>query len=95
MAETKLEETKQVDKAAIIAKYASKKGDTGSSAVQIALITARMNYLQSHFETHKKDHHSRRGLLKLVGKRRSLLDYLRAQNVQAYRDLIQDLGIRK
>lgn len=82
-------------KAETIKKYARHPGDTGSAAVQIALITARMNHLQTHFESHKKDHHSRRGLMKLVGKRRSLLDYLKSKDVQAYRDLIQNLGIRK
>ena len=79
----------------LIKKYAQHPGDTGSTAVQVALITSRVNHLQGHFESHKKDHHSRRGLMKLVGKRRSLLDYLRKQNVQAYRDLIQSLGLRK
>ncbi len=82
-------------KAEVVTKFRRHGRDTGSAAVQIALITARLNQLQSHFETHKKDHHSRRGLLKLVGQRRSLLDYVRAQDVQAYRDLIQELGIRK
>ena len=82
-------------KAEIVKKYAQRPGDTGSAPVQIALITARVNHLQMHFETHKKDHHSRRGLLKLVGKRRSLLDYLKSTDVQAYRDLIANLGIRK
>lgn len=91
MSETKLTQ----EKSEVIKKHASHPGDTGSAAVQIALITARVNHLQTHFETHKKDHHSRRGLMKMVGRRRSLLDYLRKQNVQAYRDLIQDLGIRK
>jgi len=91
MSETKFEDIK----GDIIKKYAARPGDTGSPAVQIALLTARVNHLQAHFETHKKDHHSRRGLMKLVGHRRSLLDYLRKRDVQAYRDLIQDLGIRK
>ncbi len=79
----------------LIKKYAAHPGDTGSTAVQVALITSRVNHLQEHFGAHKKDHHSRRGLMKLVGKRRSLLDYLRKQDVQAYRTLIQSLGLRK
>lgn len=83
------------NKAEVIKKFAKHGQDTGSAAVQIALITARVNYLQGHFESHKKDHHSRRGLLKLVGKRRSLLDYVKSRDVQAYRSLIQELGIRK
>ena len=69
--------------------------DSGSPEVQVALITARLDYLQKHFENHKKDHHSRRGLLKLVGRRRRLLDYVKSRNVQRYRDLIEKLGIRK
>ena len=89
------QESSAVNKAEIVKKHARHPGDTGSTAVQIALITARVNHLQTHFEGHKKDHHSRRGLLKLVGKRRSLLDYLKRKDVQAYRDLIQGLGIRK
>ncbi len=91
MSDTKLAE--EMENAA--KKYAMHPKDTGSPAVQIALITARVNHLQNHFSTHEKDHHSRRGLMKLVGKRRSLLDYLRKKDVQAYRDLIQNLGIRK
>ena len=83
------------NKGEIITKYARHDGDTGSAPVQIALITARMNDLQGHFESHKKDHHSRRGLMKLVGKRRSLLDYVRSRDVQLYRDLLEQLGIRK
>ncbi|MBW2038654.1 MAG: 30S ribosomal protein S15 [Deltaproteobacteria bacterium] len=69
--------------------------DTGSSEVQIALLTERINYLTRHFKMHKKDHHSRRGLLKLVSLRRSLLDYLKRQDVASYRSLIERLGIRK
>ena len=69
--------------------------DTGSPEVQVALITGRLEYLQKHFEGHVKDHHSRRGLLKLVGRRRRLLDYVKSRDVQRYRDLIQKLGIRK
>jgi small subunit ribosomal protein S15 len=69
--------------------------DTGSPEVQTALLTERINYLTGHFKTHPKDHHSRRGLLKLVGQRRRLLDYLRSRNVARYRELIERLGIRK
>lgn len=79
----------------VIGEYAQTEGDTGSTEVQVALITARLNYLQTHFENHKKDHHSRRGLLKLVGRRRRLLDYLKNKDVQKYRELIERLGIRK
>ncbi len=69
--------------------------DTGSPEVQIALLTERINYLTEHFQTHKKDHHSRRGLLKLVSRRRRLLDYVRGKNVERYRKIIEALGIRK
>ena len=69
--------------------------DTGSPEVQIALLSARIEYLTEHFKAHKKDHHSRRGLLKLVGKRRRLLDYLRKKDVARYRSVIQRLGLRK
>ena len=69
--------------------------DTGSPEVQTALLTDRINYLTEHFKTHPKDHHSRRGLLKLVGQRRRLLDYLRSRDVARYRDVIERLGIRK
>lgn len=69
--------------------------DTGSPEVQAALLTDRINYLTEHFKTHPKDHHSRRGLLKLVGQRRRLLDYLRNRDVARYRELIERLGIRK
>jgi len=69
--------------------------DTGSPEVQIALLTERIQYLTEHFKTHKKDHHSRRGLLKLVSRRRRLLDYVRASNVERYRKIIEALGIRK
>ncbi len=69
--------------------------DTGSPEVQIALLSARIEYLTEHFKAHKKDHHSRRGLLKLVGKRRRLLDYLRKKDVERYRSVIQRLGLRK
>lgn len=84
-----------VRKNEIIEKYKVHSSDTGSSEVQIALLTDRIQYLTEHFKTHKKDHHSRQGLLKLVGQRRSLLDYLKNKDINKYRDLIQDLGIRK
>jgi len=79
----------------IIEKYKTHDTDTGSSEVQIALLSDRINYLTGHFQTHKKDHHSRRGLLKLVGQRRSLLKYLKDRDIDKYRSLIKDLGIRK
>ena len=82
-------------KAEIIKKFGAHENDTGSSEVQIALLTHRIIYLTEHFKTHKKDHHSRRGLLKLVGQRRRLLNYLKSKNVDGYRTLIQELGIRK
>ena len=82
-------------KVEVIKKFATHEGDTGSPEVQIALMSERINYLTDHFKTHAKDHHSRRGLLKLVGQRRRLLDYLRHKNVERYRSLISSLGIRK
>ena len=82
-------------KAEIVAKFARSEGDTGSPEVQIALLTERINQLQEHFASHKHDHHSRRGLLKLVGQRRRLLAYLRNKDVPRYRELIQALGLRK
>ncbi len=82
-------------KAALIDKYRRHEGDTGSPEVQIALITERIEGLSDHFKTHKKDHHSRRGLLMLVSQRRRLLDYLRNSSIERYRTLIHDLGIRK
>ena len=75
-------------------KYRKHTSDSGSTEVQVALLTERINYLTDHFRTHAKDHHSRRGLLKMVGKRRRLLDYLRRQNVEGYRKIIADLGLR-
>jgi len=84
-----------VKKNEIIEKYKTHPSDTGSSEVQIALLTDRIQYLTEHFKTHKKDHHSRQGLLKLVGQRRSLLDYLKKKDISKYRSLIQELGIRK
>ena len=83
------------DKSEVIKNFQINDSDSGSPEVQVALITSRLNYLQEHFNKHGKDHHSRRGLLKLVGKRRRLLDYLKSRNIQGYRDLIQKLGIRK
>ncbi|TPV95553.1 MAG: 30S ribosomal protein S15 [Myxococcales bacterium FL481] len=82
-------------KAEIVGKFQKQAGDTGSAEVQVALLTARINHLTDHFRTHAKDHHSRRGLLKLVGQRRRLLDYLRAKSVDRYRTLISELNIRK
>lgn len=84
-----------VKKNEIIEKFKIHASDTGSSTVQIALLTDRIQYLTEHFKTHVKDHHSRQGLLKLVGQRRSLLDYLKKKDVSKYRTLIQELGIRK
>ena len=84
-----------VKKNEIIEKFKIHSSDTGSSTVQIALLTDRIQYLTEHFKTHVKDHHSRQGLLKLVGQRRSLLDYLKKKDVNKYRTLIQELGIRK
>ncbi len=85
----------QAEKKEAITKFARSKNDTGSPEVQIALLTQRINHLTEHFATHKKDHHSRRGLLKLVGNRRSLLNYLKASDVKAYEKLIAELGLRK
>ena len=79
----------------IVAEYATHEGDTGSPEVQIALLTQRIKDLTEHFKTHKHDHHSRRGLLLLVGRRRGLLKYLAANNVDRYRDLISRLGLRR
>jgi small subunit ribosomal protein S15 len=79
----------------IIEKYKRHEGDTGSPEVQIALLSERIGYLTDHFKTHKKDHHSRRGLLKMVGQRRRLLDYLIKQDVESYRTIIKALGIRR
>jgi small subunit ribosomal protein S15 len=83
------------EKLDIINKYKRSEKDTGSPEVQIALITERIKYLTQHFEIHKKDHHSRRGLLKLVGQRRRLLEYLKKKDVERYRKLINELGIRR
>jgi small subunit ribosomal protein S15 len=83
------------DKARIVSEHQRAKGDTGSPEVQIALLTERINMLTEHFKTHVKDFHSRRGLLKMVSQRRSLLDYLKRDNVEVYRSLIERLGLRK
>jgi len=83
-----------IDRQEIIKKYQLHAGDRGSAPVQIALLTARINHLRDHFDAHKKDHHSRRGLLKMVGKRRRLLEYLRKTDLERYRELIADLGLR-
>ena len=82
-------------KAQIVKDFQRAGGDTGSPEVQVALLTARINDLTGHFKTHTKDHHSRRGLLKLVSQRRRLLDYLKSRNLDAYRTLIERLGLRK
>ena len=82
-------------KTAIINEYDRFEGDTGSPEVQIAVLTARIAELTEHLKTNKKDHHSRRGLLKMVGKRRGLLDYLKKTDIEGYRALIEKLGIRK
>jgi small subunit ribosomal protein S15 len=82
-------------KAELIQSFQTHEGDTGSPEVQIALLTERIIYLTDHFKTHKKDHHSRRGLLKLVSRRRRLLDYVRDRDVERYRKIIEALGIRK
>ena len=79
----------------IIAKYALHEGDTGSPEVQIALLTQRINHLTEHLKPHQKDNHSRRGLLKLVGKRRGLLNYIKEVDIERYRTIIASLGIRK
>ena len=80
--------------AATLDKYRTHETDTGSTRVQVALLTERINYLTEHFRTHAKDHHSRQGLLKMVGKRRRLLDYMKRTDVDGYRQIIQELGLR-
>lgn len=79
----------------IIQKYQLHEKDRGSTAVQIALLTTRINELRSHFDKHRKDHHSRRGLLRMVGRRRRLLEYLKNTDLERYRELISDLGLRR
>jgi len=85
----------EINKAAILAEYQRAQGDTGSPEVQVALLTARINSLTDHFKANAKDHHSRRGLLRMVSRRRKLLDYLKRKNADAYRNLISSLGLRK
>ena len=82
------------EKSATIEKHRTPETDTGSTRVQVAVLTDRINYLTEHFRTHRKDHHGRRGLLKMVGKRRRLLDYMKRTDVDGYRQLIQELGLR-
>lgn len=82
-------------KLSIITDYATKEGDTGSPEVQVAVLTYRINELNGHLKMHKKDHHSRRGLLKMVGQRRNLLSYLKKKDIERYRELIARLGLRK
>jgi small subunit ribosomal protein S15 len=85
----------QVKKQEIINLYKTHEGDTGSSEVQIAILTYRINDLNEHLKIHKKDHHSRRGLLKMVGQRRNLLNYLKNKDIARYRDMVSRLGLRK
>ena len=82
------------EKAPTITKYQTHESDTGSTRVQVAVLTDRINYLTEHFRAHKKDHHGRLGLLKMVGKRRRLLDYLKRTDVAGYRQLVAELGLR-
>ena len=82
-------------KLAVIKEYATHEGDTGSPEVQVAILTSRIQYLTEHLKEHKKDHHSRRGLLKLVGQRRNMLDYVRRKDIERYRSLIERLGLSK
>ncbi len=85
----------QTKKLEIIKEYQTKEGDTGSPEVQVAILTYRINDLNEHLKVHKKDHHSRRGLLKMVGQRRNLLNYLKNKDIDRYRNLIARLGLRK
>jgi small subunit ribosomal protein S15 len=82
------------DKTATVQKYRASENDTGSTRVQIAILTDRINYLNDHFRVHKKDHHSRRGLLRMVGRRRRLLKYMKQSDVDGYRRVVQELGLR-
>ena len=82
------------EKAPTVEKYRTHETDSGSTRVQVALLTDRINYLTDHFRAHKKDHHGRRGLLKMVGKRRRLLNYMKRTDVEGYRQLVQELGLR-
>ena len=83
------------EKKEIVKKYGKNENDTGSAEVQVALLTSRISYLTEHFKTHKHDHHSRRGLMKLVGSRRRLLEYMKRKDINRYRELIKNLGLRK
>ncbi len=83
-----------IEREDVIKKFQLHESDRGSPSVQVALLTARINHLRDHFDRHKKDHHSRRGLLKMVGRRRRLLEYLRKSDLERYRQLIADLGLR-
>ena len=83
------------EKAEVVKEYQTAEGDTGSPEVQVALLTVNINKLQSHFSGHKKDHHSRRGLIRMVNQRRKLLDYLKRKNADRYLELIQRLGLRR
>ena len=85
----------KVQKTSIIEGYQTHKSDTGSPEVQVAILSERINYLTEHFKSHAKDHHSRRGLMMMVGQRRRLLDYLKTKDVTRYRGLIEKLGLRK
>lgn len=85
----------QERKQELISEYATKEADTGSPEVQIAILTERINELSRHLQTHKKDHHSRRGLYKMIGKRRGLLNYLQRKDVDRYRKLVETLGLRR
>ncbi|HXT15623.1 MAG TPA: 30S ribosomal protein S15 [Gemmatimonadaceae bacterium] len=82
------------DKAPTVTKYRTHETDAGSTRVQVAILTDRINYLNDHFRAHQKDHHSRRGLLKMVGRRRRLLNYLKRTDVDGYRKIVQELGLR-
>jgi small subunit ribosomal protein S15 len=82
------------DKTASVQKYQTSANDTGSTRVQVAILTDRINYLTEHFRAHKKDHHGRLGLLKMVGRRRRLLNYMKRTDVDGYRKLVQELGLR-
>lgn len=85
----------KTQKTSVISGYRTHDSDTGSPDVQVALLSERINYLTEHFQSHPKDHHSRRGLLQIVGRRRRLLDYLKGKDLKRYRGLIERLGIRK
>ena len=84
-----------IDTQAIIKEYQSTDGDTGSTNVQVALLTARIKHLTEHFQTHKKDHHSRTGLIRMVNQRRKLLDYIKGKKPEVYSKLLGDLGLRR